>query len=267
MTPSPDSSPSKKPRPWHPGQSLTEQTLTIEPRMPWKWRLIFLAAISVLSGVIAVALFGTINIVTSPAPAQAQTPVPNQVSASAQASSPAGSYAEQIEKLRAERDQFSATVNAAESQLNIERSAQKQLMMQVKALEADKVKLKEELAFFENLLPADIGTQGISIRRLKPEVLAPNKLSYQLLVMQGGKGDKQFVGNLQIVVSVIQGGKPAMITFNDGKAVDGENFKLAFKHYQRIDGTLVLPEGVTMKSIQARILENGQQRTQLSVNL
>ncbi len=238
---------------WHRRLSLTEQQMTIRTYTPLPLRLIAGGSIAVISSAITWA-------VIDPEP---QAPGP----ATAAESPKAGNSNEQIDKLRVERDQLSATVNAAESQLNIERSTQKQLMMQVKSLEADKVKLKEELAFFESVLPTDTAAQGISIRRLKADVIAPNKVRYQLLVMQGGKGDKQFSGSLQIAVSVIQGGKAAIITFTDGKAVDVANFKLAFKQYQRVDGTLTLPDGVSMKSVQARILENGQQRTQLSVNL
>jgi hypothetical protein len=172
-----------------------------------------------------------------------------------------------MEQLRDERDAFSATVNAAESQINIERAAQKQLVTQVKALEAENIKLKEDLAFFESLLPTDTGPQGISIRRLTADMVSPNQLRYRLLVMQGAKGNHDFSGNLQLIVTVEQGGKSSMMTFPDGKSSDAHNFRLAFRHYQRMEGILTLPEGVAMKAIQARILEKGQVRVQESANL
>lgn len=176
-------------------------------------------------------------------------------------------FRDQIDQIKTERDQFSTTVNAAESRLNIERSAQKQLAVQVKALETENVRLKEDLAFFESLLPADTGAHGVSIRRLKAEIVAPNQLRYRLLVMQGGKGERDFVGNLQLAITVLQGGKSAMMTFPDANSSDAEKFKLGFKHYQRVEGVLILPEGVTIKNVQARILEKGQTRAQQSANL
>ncbi|CAN5156817.1 hypothetical protein BH11PSE11_BH11PSE11_32760 [soil metagenome] len=174
---------------------------------------------------------------------------------------------EQVEKIKTERDQFSTTVNSAESQLNIERSAQKQLALQVKTLEGENIKLKEDLAFFESLLPADTGSQGVSIRRLKADVITPNQLRYRLLVMQGGKGDREFTGTLQLVVTVLQGDKSAMMIFPESNSRDTEKFKLGFKHYQRIEGVLTLPAGVLMKSVQAKILDKGQVRAQQSANL
>lgn len=192
---------------------------------------------------------------------------------------------EQVQKLTAERDQYSTTANSAETKQNIDRSEQQQLAVQVKSLEDENTKLKEDLAFFESLLPVDANAQGVSIRKLKAESVAPNQLHYQLLVMQGGKGDHDFIGNLQLNVTVVQNGKSAMIAFPEPAATPApnapgasapakaeaatalDNFKLAFKHYQRVDGVLTLPDGAVIKSVQARILDKGQIRAQLSTYL
>lgn len=201
---------------------------------------------------------------------------------------------DQVQKLTAERDQYSTTANSAETKQNIDRSEQQQLGAQVKSLEDENTKLKEDLAFFESLLPVDANAQGVSIRKLKAESIAPNQLHYQLLVMQGGKGDHDFIGNLQLNVTVVQNGKSAMIAFPEptaspaasatansatnaaaaspsntatATAAGPDNYKLAFKHYQRVDGTLTVPDGAVIKSVQARILDKGQIRAQLSAYL
>jgi hypothetical protein len=174
---------------------------------------------------------------------------------------------EQIEQLQAERDQYSASATGAESQINIERSAQKQLVIQVKALETENTKLKEDLAFFESLLPTDTGPPGITIRRLKGDVPVPNQLHYQLLVMQGGKGTLDFVGNVQLAVTIVQAGKTSVVSFPDAKGTDADKFKVNFKHYQRVEGIVNLPEGASVKSVEARILERGRIRAQQSAVL
>lgn len=177
------------------------------------------------------------------------------------------SLKEQIEQLKNERNSYSATANAAESQINIERAAQKQLVTQVKALETENIKLKEDLAFFESLLPADTGPQGLSIRRLTVDMMSGNQLRYRMLVMQGAKGNRDFIGNLQLVISSGKNGNNAVLIFPDGKTDSGEKFKLSFRYYQRVEGIITLPEGISMKAVQARILEKGQVRAQQSANL
>lgn len=174
---------------------------------------------------------------------------------------------EQVEKLTAERDQYSTTANAAETKQNMDKSEQAQLEVQVKSLEGENLKLKEDLAFFESLLPVDNNAFGVSIRRMKAETVAPNQLRYQLLIMQGGKVDHDFTGNLQLTVTVLQAGKSAMITFPEQNSTEPDKYKLTFTHYQRAEGVLTLPEGAVAKAVQARVLDKGQIRAQLSMNL
>lgn len=176
-------------------------------------------------------------------------------------------YQEKLEKLTEERDQFSSLANAAESQINMEKAAQKQLAAQIKALESESTKLKEELAFYDSLLPNVTGPLGITIRRLKVDLVAPNQLRYQLLIMQGGKGDQNFIGNLQLTLATVQGGKSAMMNFPESNSAEQDKFKLSFRHYQRVEGVLTLPEGVTVRQVQARVLDKGQVRAQQTANL
>ncbi|OWW23019.1 hypothetical protein AYR66_23010 [Noviherbaspirillum denitrificans] len=230
--------------------SVSSPKMTIRTRTPWPMRLVIVLA-AFLAGAVAMWFAGYGRFATvSPDNARAM----------------AAEYKERLDQVTTERDQLSTTANAAESQLNIERSAQKQLAAQVKSLEADNMRLKEDLAFFESLLPNATGPAGVSIRRLKVDQLAPNQVRYRLLVMQGGKGDRRFNGSLQLMVTTLQDGKSAMMTFPAVPA-DQEKFKLSFTHYQRVEGVLTLPEGAATKLVQARVLENGQVRAQQAANL
>jgi hypothetical protein len=228
--------------------------MTIKTDLPWPLRIAFIGVVLGLGGAVAMWTYDLGRNITgfNPGAINQQLAV----------------LKEQVDRLSSERDQFSTTVNAAESQLNIERSAQKQLAEQVKVLEAENTKLTEDLTFFESLLPAATG-QGIAIRRLKADLVAPNQLQYRLLVMQGGRGNgkRDFAGNLQFAVTVVQEGKSVMMIFPSGNSGDMDKFKLGFKHYQRAEGVLTLPDGASVKTVQARILENGQIRAQQSANL
>ncbi|MES2832883.1 MAG: DUF6776 family protein [Pseudomonadota bacterium] len=152
-----------------------------------------------------------------------------------------------------------------ESQISIERSARQQLARQLKTLESENGELKEDLAFFESLLPSTTTASGVTIRQLKADPVGPNQLRYRLLVMQGGKANQDFKGTVQLAVTVLQEGKNAMVVFpasTKPEPADAEKFQLAFKRYQRLEGVLTLPIGTRMQSMQARILENGRLRAQ-----
>jgi len=173
----------------------------------------------------------------------------------------------QIKQLTAERDQLQVAANTIESQQNIEKSVQKQLTEQVKTLTTENLKLKDDLAFFETIVPSSKVAEGIAVQGVKVEMVAPNQLRYRVLVMQGGKNQNDFTGELQITLTLVQTGKPAMMQFPDPKLGEAAKLKLNFKHYQRVDGLIIIPDGATVKAVQAKVLERGQQRAQQSITL
>lgn len=238
---------------WFRRFSVSSPKMAVKTQLPWPMRLLWFAAVIVLGGAIAMWAYDWRHDLIGVSRDDAKEQLIK--------------YKEEVQKLTAERDRFSTTVNAAESQINIERAAQRQMAVQVKTLETENARLKEDLAFFESLLPNETGPLGISIRRLKADLVTPGQLRYRLLIMQGGKGDREFIGNLQLAVTVQQAGKSAMIIFPEATSTDLDKFKLSFKHYQRVEGMLSLPEGTLIKMVQARVLEKGQIRAQQSANL
>lgn len=232
---------------WLRQRSLSAPQLTISRRLSWPMRALLLL---LGAGGVAAVAFGGYDlgrqIAVSPVAPVAVAAVPSVV-------------------VRAGPDTTSVAASIAENQIRIERSAQQQLAAQVKALEIENGKLKDDLAFFESLLPVDKAAGGISIRRLAADVAGPNQLRYRLVVMRGGKSEQDFTGTLQLAVTVVQNGKSAIIIFPEASnrdPADTEKFHLAFKRYQRVEGLLTLPDGAAMKSLQVRVFEKGQLRAQ-----
>ncbi|WP_240162458.1 DUF6776 family protein [Glaciimonas sp. PAMC28666] len=176
---------------------------------------------------------------------------------------------QEIARLTVERDRFSSVVNAAESESNIAQATQVQLSKQIASLEVDNARLKEDLAFFEGLLPTATGKDGIAIQRLSLQLIAPTQLRYRSLIMRGGKIGRDFIGDVQIVVTAAVRGKSVVLTYPEKNAnvVDKAGFQLDFKYYQRIDGVVILPDGAVVKTLQARVREKGTVLAQQTVEL
>lgn len=147
------------------------------------------------------------------------------------------------------------------------RAAQSELLSQVRKLETENARLKEDLEFFESVLPARSGSKGVAIQRFQAELVAPGQLRYRMLVIRGGKARQGFSGNLQLILTGVRDGRDAMINLPDKTSGDPDRFRLEFDHYQRIEGVVALPEGMTVRNVQARVFEKGQVRAQQSVNL
>lgn len=251
---------------WVRRMSISAPRMTIRSHLPWHVK-----ALMVVAGVAAVAAIAYFVVSLNQ-----ERGVADHFSGGSEHDQVA-TLSERIKQITAERDRYSSTADSAESQLNIQRAAQNQLADQIKSLENENAKLKEDLAFFEKLLPNNIGAQGITIQRLQVEQAAPGQLRYRLLAMQGQNGAHEFVGNLQFLVTVVQQGQSKVIAFPDnGSAaaanaanIDAARFRLSFKYYQRLEGELSVPvpAGATIKSVQARVLEKGQVRAQQVVNL
>jgi hypothetical protein len=138
--------------------------------------------------------------------------------------------------------------------------------------------LREDLDFFERMVPASANS-GISIRSFSLQRDSATSIRYRLLVSHGARAGREFSGNVQLVVSALQEGRP--VTFNlpdhqpgknPGLAVsaappDPKAFVLAFRTFQRMEGTIPLPPDWVLKSVQAKVLENGILRAQQSASL
>jgi hypothetical protein len=175
----------------------------------------------------------------------------------------------EMERLRAEnknlqeeRDRLTRSSISAESGLLIEKATAKQIASQSKSLEAENAKLKEDLRFFESLLPATGATDAISVRNLRGQLdLANNRLIVRLLVMQGGKHVNNFVGTLQINATGTVDGKPIVWNYPTPGVVIDDSGKLNFSRYQRVELSLPLVAGLlknaVLKSVQVRVISGG----------
>jgi hypothetical protein len=178
---------------------------------------------------------------------------------------------EHVVELDAELAKLRSIAGSGESNLQIERATQQQLIRQVKALESENASLKQDLAFFEGLIPASEagGEVGVKISRLRIEPENVNgQYRYQmLLVHNGGRQAKEFRGALQLLVKVQQAGKDAMITFPSEAERGMQKFNFEIKHFQRAEGVFSVPPGAVVKSVEARLLQDGVVRARQSVTI
>jgi len=160
---------------------------------------------------------------------------------------------------REELERLRTLANAAESKIAIERTAQQDLSKQVRALEGENARLREELAVLESTLSVDPKKAApLSIQRFKvqPELL-PGEYRYHLLVLASGARRGEFQGRYELLVSLTQGGQNAMMTLPEAGASAAQGFSLGFKHFQRIEGTFRVNPAARVENVQVRVYEAG----------
>jgi hypothetical protein len=163
-----------------------------------------------------------------------------------------------LAQLKDENAKLRARAAQLESDLNITRGSQTTLSKQSLELQSENTQIKEELAFLQKLF-SDTGKQGtISIQRLSAERERDDAYHYSLLVVRGGNPTDEFAGQLTLQAGLLSEGRLATVALPDDQPDASAALKLRFKYYQRIEGTIRVPPGSQLKTLQARVLELGQ---------
>jgi len=166
----------------------------------------------------------------------------------------------ELEEARAELEQLRAIASAADSRVAIERTAQQKLAQQIRALEKENARVREELATFESMISSDArNAPTLSIYRFKVEPdLLPGEYRYRLLlVTPSTRRERDFDGRLELVVSLTEGDQSAMMSFPEPADADAGAFRLAFKYFRRVEGTFRVNPKAKVESVQVRVYETG----------
>lgn len=166
----------------------------------------------------------------------------------------------ELSTLREARDKAQSIANTAATLLTSEKVAQEKLAAQNRQLEADNLRLRDDLGFFEKLIPTG-GAENLLIRGLQAEVKSGRQVRWQVLVIQSTKNAAEFNGRLELSFTGTLNGKPWMGSLPDG----GQAIKL--KQYGRLEGLFDLPPQVVLKAVSAKVLEGTTTRAVQSIRL
>ncbi len=166
----------------------------------------------------------------------------------------------ELDEARAELARVRAIANAADSRVAIERTAQQKLTQQIRSLEQENAKVREELATLESMLSSDArSANALSIYRfaVEPDVLPGEYRYHLLLVGPSSRRERDFNGRLELVVSLQEGGRNVMMSFPEPKDAGAAAFRLSFKYFRRVEGTFRVSPKAKVESVQVRIFESG----------
>ncbi len=168
-------------------------------------------------------------------------------------------------KMQQELVQLRGQLAQGESELQMQHATYADLVKQMKALTEENAALKEDLAFFQTLMPSGGKEGGLAINRfLVQNDAQPGEYRYRLLLTQTGQRTKDFRGNLQFVVNLQQDSKKVVMTLPVEDDKEGKGFKLNFRFYQRIEGTFRVAPNAVVKSMQVRVFEEGSSEPSLT---
>ncbi len=166
----------------------------------------------------------------------------------------------ELEKVRKERDEARSVANTSQTLLTASGAAQEQLVARTKQLEQDILSLRDDLGFFEKLIPMS-GVESIALRGLQAEIGEDRRVKWRVLLIQPQKTQAEFKGSLEFKLTGLQGGKPWQMV-DPEKEVD-----IQFTQFGRFQGFLDLPAQVVVKTLSVRVMEGTKLKATESVKL
>lgn len=160
---------------------------------------------------------------------------------------------QEVARLREETRVRLDASSAEGSLLTAERAALERVTARVRQLEADNRTLRDDLGFFEKLIPA-ARADGVSIRGLQAEAIGAGQLRWQVLVIQPVRNAPEFKGRLELLVEGTRDGRPWT------QPLPGGGQALQFEHYRRVEGVSEIPANAVVKTVTARVLEGSAVR-------
>lgn len=162
--------------------------------------------------------------------------------------------------LRAQLMDARAQSSTSVSQLTAERAMIDQLRVQIRQLESDNQSLRNDLGFFERLIPAG-GGDALAIRGLQAERLSATQWRWQVLMIQAARRAPEFRGSLEISFTGTLAGKP----WSAKHSPTPQNVQV--KGYLRQEGVVDLPAQAEIKSVTAKVLQGGAVRSVQTLEL
>ena len=163
-----------------------------------------------------------------------------------------------LDKAHEQRDQAQSIANTAGTLVAAEKASSETVNAQVKHLEAENRRLRDDLGFFEKLIPAD-STDAVAIRGLQAETVDNGKIRWQVLVIQSKKNAPELVGKLEIMLTGLSNGKPWTGSVS--------TMPLKIMQYGRLEGSLDIPAQVTVKGLTAKVVDGSTVRAGQSIKL
>ncbi|MCC6916707.1 DUF6776 family protein [Nitrosomonas sp.] len=233
-------------------QSISAPKLVVRPHVPWHRRLLMVLLGLSLVALLAYGMYVVGQNTARPADNVTNDPALEQILES-------NSCLEKYDTALC--SQLAELVR----QLQISNATRADLVKQVKSLDEENERLREDLTLFQQMISGNEESADIElvIHRFSLEAgQLPGEYLYTLLLAQGGQRSKEFSGRLEFVVGLLQNGEEKFISLVGENA--SKEFPISFRFYHRLEKSFQIPADTAVKSLQVLIYENGSSKAVLT---
>ena len=123
-------------------------------------------------------------------------------------------------------------------------------------------KLRKELEFYQGIMASAGGSRGLNIQALRiEETSQPRNYYFKLILTHVSKSDKMSAGRLSILLEGVQDGTPRTIDIRELTLSKSLSLVFKFSSFERIEGSIMLPEGFVAHRVIVRARQEGKKTT------
>ena len=170
----------------------------------------------------------------------------------------------QVKTLESDKAELRERVAILERAAQVERQAYSHVDRTLRELQDQILDLKEELAFYRGIVARRGEVRGLAIQSFKVQRDGdPGQYRYKLVLTRMEKNAKVLQGNVSLTVAGEQEGSFKRFTLSDLSGQGQRDLKLSFRHFQRLEGRLNLPEGFIPHRVEVKVKTSGKKQTQV----
>ena len=138
------------------------------------------------------------------------------------------------------------------------------LQQDLRNLQDQIYRLKGELEFYQGIMDTAQEVQGLNIQGLHIVPLSQaSSFRFKLILTQVSKSDKVTEGKVEMVLEGMLDGTPKVLNIEELITEKTVPFDYKFKHFQRLEGNILLPELFQPNTITVKLQPNGKNLSKL----
>lgn len=169
----------------------------------------------------------------------------------------------QIEELLKENADLNGQIAILERSRQIDAKAYSKVDDHLKQLQNEILTLREELGFYRGIVSSE-GSRGISIHTFVVEKEGTtDAYRYFLVLTRNMRNDKVISGKVDLSISGEMNGDLKQLTFKEVSMPAISGLEFAFKHFQRLEGRMQLPQGFVPHRVYVKVITAGKRPANL----
>jgi hypothetical protein len=153
---------------------------------------------------------------------------------------------EEKQKLENENQRLNERIIMLERAAQMDTQAAANVHEEIKKLQDEIYRLKEELEFYHGIVTSTGSAEGLKIQGMQVKKLPEDRnYRFKLILTQVTKDDKVAEGLIKITLEGLQDGAAKELNITEVLLNSSIDLSFKFKHFKRLEGSMILPEGYT----------------------